>query len=272
MEPTDEIFVDIHSLEHTAGAMRQSLQSLLASMDAVSERLDLQDGENVRQLSAAMRSIYQLIRVSDNLNAFALLNKQSYPLRKQPMAVFAAVRALAERASELLAYLDITLELHLPEKDFTGSVDLSLMKLMVWNLLSNAASHAADKKLCLTAERSGKEEILLYLSNRAESGELLNVQRLFDRYSADPGDLGPREGTGLGLRIVLEAARLHGGNLILSSAPDGQVTAMLRLRTEKEAEETVRSTVLLPEQNLNDGLLGLSGILPLEAFDPRDLL
>ena len=272
MEREDGIFVDINSLSHTAGFMRQSLQTLLASVDAVTERLDPEDGENVRHLSSAMRSIFQLIRISDNLEIFSLLKKEAYPLCKVPAGVFAEVREVADRAAELLAYQNIDLEIRLPENDFTGCIDRALLRLMLWNLLSNASAHAADHRICLSAERSGRDEILLYLTNREEGARLLETERLFDRYSSDPEDLRARDGLGVGLRLVLEAARLHGGSLMLSASPEGLITAMLRLNTEKASGTDVHSPILLPEQSLNDGLIGLSGILPAEVYDPRDIL
>ena len=272
MDREDGIFVDINSLMHTAGSMRQALQTLLSSVDAMTDKMDLNNAESVRDSSAALRSIYRLIRLSENLSAFSLLEKHCYPICKVRRSVFSVVRNLAEQAAELLAYRNIRLELTLPERDFFGAMDPGLLRLMLWNLLANAAEHASDGKLSLRAERSGQEEILLYLTNRAEGQELLETERLFDRYSRDPEDPHARDGLGVGLRLVLDAAALHGGSLMLSSTPEGLVTAMLRLRTEKDADQEISSPVGLPEQTLNDGLIGLSCVLPDEAFDPRDLL
>ncbi len=272
MDRENGIFVDINSLMHTAGSMRQVLQTLLSSVDAMTDRMDPDSPEGIRDSSAALRSIYRLIRLSENLSAFALLEKNSYPLCKVRRSVFSLVRGIAEQAAELLAYRNVSLEIVLPDRDFFGAVDQNLLRLMLWNLLANAAEHASDGKLTLRAERSGQEEILLYLTNRTEGPELLETERLFDRYSRDPEDPHARDGLGVGLRLVLDAAALHGGSLLLSSTPEGIVTAMLRLRTEKDADQKISSPVGLPEQTLNEGLIGLSCVLPDEAFDPRDLL
>ena len=272
MGQDDSILIDINSLSHTAGSMRQSLQTLLASVDAMTEAMDPGNPDNIRHSSAALRSIYRLIRISDNLSAFSLLEKGVYPLRKTPQSVFALLRKFIEQASELLSYRNITLKAELPERDFIGCVDEQLLRLVLWNLLSNAAANAADRTLTLRAERSGQDEVLLYLTNRAESPDLLETERLFDRYSRDPSDVHAKEGLGMGLRLCLEGASLHGGSLLLSCTKDGLVTTMLRLRAERDSGQQLRSPICIPEQTFNDGLIALSDVLPDQAFDPRDLL
>ena len=272
MDRDDAAFIDSRSLLHTAGSMRQTLQTLLSSVDSMAEHLDPENEDCLRHASAALRSIYQLIRISDNLSAFSMLQDGSYPLCLRRQSVFGAVSAVAEQAAGLLQLKQITLELKLPERDYIGQLDDRLLSLMLWNLLANAAAHTDDGRLSLQAERRGQAEILICLTNWQKDAAPLELEALFDRYSRAPEDQRNADGLGVGLRLVQQAAALHGGGLLISTTPEGKVTAVLRLQTEKLSAENIQSPVLLPEQQLNDGLIALSPILPDSAFDPRDVL
>jgi PAS domain S-box-containing protein len=91
------------------------------------------------------------------------------------------------------------------------------------NLISNAMRHGSPPVSVRARRRDDRVEIVV---GDAGQGIAQNVQqRLFERFATGT----QRGGTGLGLFIVRELARAHGGDASYSPAPDGTSTFVLSL-------------------------------------------
>lgn len=98
----------------------------------------------------------------------------------------------------------------------------------MYNLLSNALAFTpAGGEICLSLERR-EQSLLIRVTDTGEGFPESVLGTLFDRYSLIPvGD--PRWGTGYGLPMVREIARLHGGTLMAANVPTGGADVMFTL-------------------------------------------
>jgi signal transduction histidine kinase len=88
--------------------------------------------------------------------------------------------------------------------------DPTLLRRMVRNLVENAVLHGKPP-IDVTVEQRGRQAVL-QVSDRGPVIEASARERLFSPFYRIPGRLGPK-GTGLGLALVRQIARRHGGDV-----------------------------------------------------------
>ena len=88
--------------------------------------------------------------------------------------------------------------------------DPMLLRRMIRNLVENAELHGKPP-IDVTIEQRG-QQALLHVSDRGPVIEESARERLFSPFYRIPGRLGPK-GTGLGLALVRQIARRHGGDV-----------------------------------------------------------
>lgn len=117
-----------------------------------------------------------------------------------------------ERKQHLLCQID----------DDLGTLDgdRAALQRMLGNLIDNAIKYAhAQSSIEVTAQSNG-EHIVVAVSNTGDGIDTASMPRIFDRYfRADPSRSG--SGSGLGLSYSRAVARLHGGDITVSSDPGG---------------------------------------------------
>jgi signal transduction histidine kinase len=88
--------------------------------------------------------------------------------------------------------------------------DPALLRRMIRNLVENAELHGKPP-IDVTIEPRGRQA-MLHVSDRGPVIEESARERLFSPFYRIPGRLGPK-GTGLGLALVRQIARRHGGDV-----------------------------------------------------------
>ncbi|NMM03417.1 response regulator [Paraburkholderia sp. RP-4-7] len=98
-----------------------------------------------------------------------------------------------------------------------GAWDTDLIWQAVSNLVSNALHHGAQgAEIRVEVDGESVESVQLKVANRGTiPGEVF--PHLFKAFGPHSGGARSREGLGLGLHIVQEIARMHGGNVNVSS-------------------------------------------------------
>jgi two-component system, OmpR family, sensor histidine kinase MtrB len=126
--------------------------------------------------------------------------------------VAAGMYALAERH-------ECRLEVNCPDDDVIAEVDARRVERILRNLVGNAIEHGAGRpvEITLAANRSAAAVTVRDHGVGLGSAE---AQHVFDRFwRADPSRVRTVGGSGLGLSISLEDARLHGGWLQVWGQP-----------------------------------------------------
>jgi cell cycle sensor histidine kinase DivJ len=155
------------------------------------------------------------------------LAKESFDAREAVSAVLRLMRGQADRAQ-------VNLRAALPREPLEAEADRRAIKQIALNLISNALKFT-PKGGSVTVTLQGEGDILeLVVADTGVGIAADDLERL-GRPFEQAGDPTQRAGgAGLGLSLVRAFARLHGGDMILESAP-GEGTTV-----------TVRMPVLLP--------------------------
>ena len=151
-------------------------------------------------------------------------------------------------------------------------MDGALVERAVYNLIANAARYTPKNgTLCLTVERL-QSIIAIKLSDNGEGVSPQMLARLFAP-EAEPEVGDPRWGLRLGLTLVREIARLHGGSLILAgNGAEAGTTAVFSLSLDPARQE-LRSPGLQYDytSGCHHGLVELSELLPAELYAPKSI-
>ncbi len=184
--------------------------------DALSEPLPDAQRERVE---IAHRSAERLLRLVNGLLDVSRL--ESGRARAADAAVDLAER-VAEAASgfrSLVEQAGMTLTVEVPAEPVIVAGDRDMAEKIVFNLLSNAFKFTVAGAIRVTLARRESEAVLVVADTGAgiAPDELEHVFERFHRARAAEGR--SHEGTGIGLALVRELVRLHGGTIAVESEP-----------------------------------------------------
>lgn len=231
-------------LERTVGTLRtmesearrfvadvsHELRTPLAAMNAVTDVLD-EDADQLppdtavaaRLVSAETRRLTRLVQDLIEISRFDAGRAE---LRREDLDVAAAVTdSLAARGWEPGA--DVVADL---PPGITARLDRRRLDIVVANLVGNALRHGAPPvEVSVRAELG---DIVLTVTDHGPGIPDAVLPRVFDRFTKADTARARSEGSGLGLSIARENARLHGGDIVAANTGAG---ARFELRLPREA-------------------------------------
>ena len=120
-----------------------------------------------------------------------------------------------------------------PDRPVTVEVDADRIQTILTNLLDNAVKYSPKGGEVQVAVADGREGPAVHVRDHGVGIAPESMPTLFTRFgriaSADTSHL---PGTGLGLYLSRELARLHGGDITVESRPGSGSTFTLRLRVD----------------------------------------
>jgi two-component system sensor histidine kinase MtrB len=231
-------------LERTVGTLRSmeadarrfvadvshELRTPLAAMNAVTDVLDEDAGQLPADTAVAARLVSaetkRLTRLVQDLIEISRFDAGRAELRREELDVAAAVTdSLGARGWEPGTGLVADLP-----AGITARLDRRRLDIVVANLVGNAVRHGAPPvEVVLRAERG---DVVLTVTDHGPGIPEEVLPRVFDRFAKADTARARSEGSGLGLSIARENARLHGGDIVAANTGTG---ARFELRLPREA-------------------------------------
>lgn len=264
---------DQNALLYAAANLRTAAQDLNLSLDFLANPPEAEgqaaEGQEAGRYAAlALRTLYRMKRLANHLELAQRLSAGTWHLCRRNTDIRAMAEDFCREVRDLLGYQGLRLEVSLPEGRCFGFLDPDLVRVMLWELISNAIRHADGRSLGLTLTRRPDRVIFTVINHPGEVRLPEGLYRYFAAPRENPAQL---DRVGLGLHITRMAAALHGGTLLLASG-DGSVTAALQLPTREGPDSQLESDLFAVNRSLVEGLTCLSTVLPPEAYCPEDLL
>ncbi|MGW4031592.1 ATP-binding protein [Streptomyces sp. NPDC004838] len=208
-----------------AADVSHELRTPLAAMTMMTTVLDEDAGHLPPDAARAARGVgaetARLSRLVDDLMEMSRFDAKAARLISTEVDLVATVRStLALRGwSE-------TVRLHAPET-VRAAVDRRRVDVIVANLVGNAVRHGAPPvTVTLTPDADG---VVLEVSDHGPGLPPEVIGHVFDRFYKADTARSRSEGSGLGMSIALENARLHGGTIEAANRPGGGALFTLRL-------------------------------------------
>jgi PAS domain S-box-containing protein len=201
------------------------LQDLVANADGALTP------ETASGLEVAYRNSLRLLKLLNTLLDFSHIEAGSIEASYEPtdLAALTADLASAFRSAVEKAGLELVVECDpLPQPVY---VDRDMWEKIVLNLLSNAFKFTFEGRITVGLTWHG-DHVELRVSDTGAGISKLDLPRMFQRFSRAKGARSrTHEGTGIGLALVQELARLHGGGISVASQEGRGTTFTVSIQT-----------------------------------------
>jgi signal transduction histidine kinase len=201
--------------------LRTPLAVIQGNVEAMMDGVYPADRAHLERVLAETRHLERLI---EDLRTLSLADAGALPLHREPIDLAALVeeavsgfRPQADAAGVAIAVEAGTVP--------TVELDPRRMRQVLANLLSNALRHTPSGGAVTVRVGAEHDAVVLEVADTGSGMEAEDAARAFDRFWR----AGEGAGAGIGLAIVRDLARAHGGDVELVSSPGAGTTVRCRL-------------------------------------------
>jgi PAS domain S-box-containing protein len=193
-----------HLLAVTAHELRSPAAAIDGAATLLTEDWEgFEPAQRAGLLSAISASAHRLQRLAADLGTASRLQADTLALVPEPVRLGELLEAAAERTQVIGPGIDVDVEVE-ESDDVTLTLDPARLGQVLDNLLDNAVRHGRTP-ITVSGHAAG-DEVRIAVSDAGPGVPEEIRGRLFERFAT-----GSRGGTGLGLYLVREIARRHGG-------------------------------------------------------------
>ena len=220
-------------VERVTQLLAHELKSPIAAVRGAAELLE--DERDPARRVRLERNIHQeaerLQRIVEGVLELARAENRDSPPAREPLDLAAllneAVGLREFRLTEKSLRIEADSQPGLPQLQ----ADRFLLRQALLNLLDNAIDFSPSGSAIHLRLREVNKQLELRVRDEGAGIPGYALDRVFERFYSTPRPDSGQRGTGLGLNLVEQAARLHGGSISLSNHPAGGAEAVLSLPT-----------------------------------------
>lgn len=262
-------------VEHaeTMCAVAQQLRNPLSSIMSVTPKLlpmleELEDPEAMRRAAALNQGLYQMLRLAENLERYAMAQPAAQLCRFDLRVYF---QELEDQLAPLCRKAGRTLEFHYPSEVCLCTADKNQLTQAIMNLLSNAIKFSRSEQTIVIGCRKQKGRVLISIRDQGQGIPPDQMGTVF-LHSEHRGQLpDPRWGAGLGLQTARRIIEAHGGRLMLETVEGQGTTVYLSLEDQSGGQTNTLCDTIVPVANgIDPVLVGLADVLPAQVYDVLD--
>lgn len=208
-----------HELKSPIAAVRGAAELLEEENDpARRARLEANIREETARLQNIVEGVLNLAR-AENI---------SHPPAMENFPAGVLIEELQTTRQSRLAEKSLRLEIA-SAAGLEFKADRFLLRHALLNLLDNAIDFSPAGAVIHCGIRQTRDNIEIRFRDQGGGIPEYARTRLFERFYSTPRPDGGQRGTGLGLNLVEQVARLHGGSIMLHNHPEGGAEAILTL-------------------------------------------
>jgi len=200
--------------------LRTPLTVIQGNIEGMLDGLYPADRPHLERLLVETR---QLERLVEDLRTLSLADAGALPLHREPTDLGALATEVVAGFGPQAATDGLTLTV---EDGDVGTLDLDPRRVrqVIGNLVANAMRHTPPEGRVTVTVHAAGDGVELVVGDTGSGMDAESVERAFDRFWRS----GDAAGAGLGLGIVRDLVRAHGGDVELESLPGTGTTVSCR--------------------------------------------
>lgn len=266
-----EVNATAAAVEHASVALRKPLHTMLNAANALFEQLEETQTEQIPAAAELNQALYRLIRLCGQMSDGAQLLLHRREAHREPTDIARFLNDFVSAARPLTESVGVQLLFTPSGRPLRGDIDCLLLERALYNLVANALAHCPSGSTITLSVQKQDFFLLLRVMDNGNGIEEGVLSTIFERFSASEFGAAS-QGIGLGLPIVREIARLHGGTIAVNGNPEGGTCVTLTLSLAPSVL-SLRSRMVRYDGygDLNHALVELSDVLPPEIYDPAEI-
>ncbi len=197
--------------------------------DALTEPVD---DEQRERLEIIHRNARRLLRLVNSLLDFSRMEAGRVHASFEPVDLSALTTELASMVRSATDRAGLRLTVDAPPLAEPVYVDREMWEKVVLNLLSNAFKYTFRGEIAVTVRALPRGRVELRVRDTGTGIPAAELPHLFQRFHRVEGAQGrTQEGSGIGLALVHELVKLHGGEVSVTSVPGEGSTFVVVLPT-----------------------------------------
>ncbi|MCX8254503.1 MAG: PAS-domain containing protein [Beijerinckiaceae bacterium] len=231
-------------VHHVSYELRSPLTSIIGFIQLLGDgSIGPLNPKQSEYVGYVMKSSAALLAIINDILDLATIDTGVLELHLKRIDVLETIRSAAEGVQDRLADASLSLQIVALPEIGSFKADAKRVRQVLFNLLSNAIGFSAPgQTVTLAALRRG-DEIVFKVSDQGRGIPAEVIAHVFDRFHSNT--IGSRHrGVGLGLSIVKSFVELHGGRVLIDSAPGVGTTVTCifpthdeKLQAAEQAEE-----------------------------------
>lgn len=209
--------------EEYVQTLTHELKSPLSAIRGAAELLqeEMPPQQQARFIANIRAEAERIARIVDRMLDLARLENRREKPEMEPVELDAMVRTVAETHEPLLSGKDIKMEIAVPDR-LTINGNPFLLHQALENLVHNAIEFSPAGGTVRVEIAAESNRVTVSITDQGPGIPDYALDRIFDRfYSLGRPDTG-RKSTGLGLNLVREVAKSHGGTIRVVNRPEGE--------------------------------------------------
>lgn len=173
-----------------------------------------------KRLEVILSEGQRLSRLIGNVLTFARQERRSLQPQFAQSVPDDIIEQVLKHFQPVLAALDVRIDLQLNAAE-SRRLDPDFLEQILVNLISNVEKYAAEGESLLIRSRLEEESLVIDVIDNGPGISGFDRDRVFEPFVRLSEDVSSAAGTGIGLAISRELARLHGGDVWLTDSSSG---------------------------------------------------
>lgn len=183
----------------------------------IAARPSSSDAQKAEYLIIIREETDRLSALTDDLMTLAQLEENEFKIRKASVIVSKIIEQAVSKMSPILAQKNIQIALS-GNSDFVAALDETRIEQVLVNLLMNAYKYSFEKSTITLSISSDDNLFHIKIADNGEGIPDEELTHIFERfYRVDKSRSRKTGGAGLGLAIVQDIIKLHGGTISVQS-------------------------------------------------------
>ena len=195
--------------------LRTPLTLMMAPLDPIlNGKMGKISVKQTKTLSTIKRNGFKLLKLINNLLDLSKLEEGKMRLKIRTIDFVDYINSFLASVKPLADNNNIKLYFQHPSHKLMLSIDPDQFEKVVLNLLSNAIKFTPENGRITVFIEDGKSKTTLIVEDTGRGIPKDMLKTIFDRFSQVDGSLSrSHEGTGIGLSLVNEIVKIHGGKV-----------------------------------------------------------